>query len=137
MPRPSLARAGLIYRVRLASGRDAMTHLTHLTHFASRAVCAGGPLLRPSQSEAGGIGEWAVGHVEGEAGQGRWYLVWIDLHCITTQSLTVMWVTQGAVLLGETDLEETFENLILNRFDLRFLGEHLLDPDLDLEDYFD
>eukprot|EP00802_Teleaulax_amphioxeia_P005236 Tamp_05240.p1 GENE.Tamp_05240~~Tamp_05240.p1 ORF type:complete len:244 (-),score=51.19 Tamp_05240:852-1583(-) len=44
---------------------------------------------------------------------------------------------KGAVLLGETDLEETFENLILNRFDLRFLGEHLLDPDLDLEDYFD
>ena len=43
----------------------------------------------------------------------------------------------GAVLLGDTDLEETFENLILNRFDLRFLGNRLLDPDLDLEDYFD
>lgn len=41
------------------------------------------------------------------------------------------------MLIGETDLEETFENLILNRFDLSFLGDALLDPDLDLEDYFD
>lgn len=81
--------------------------------------------------------------------------------------------TQGAVLIGDTDLEETFENLILNRFDLRLccavfvlgspcsdgpsphsrctcamtqlanlcmrscFGERLLDPDFDLEDYFD
>jgi NAD(P)H-nitrite reductase large subunit len=44
---------------------------------------------------------------------------------------------QGAVLIGDTDLEETFENLILNRFDLSFLGDSLLDPSLDLEDFFD
>ncbi|KAL2102529.1 hypothetical protein ACEWY4_001697 [Coilia grayii] len=43
----------------------------------------------------------------------------------------------GAVLIGETDLEETFENLILNQMDLSAYGEHLLDPDIDIEDYFD
>ena len=44
---------------------------------------------------------------------------------------------QGAVLVGETDLEETFENLILNQFDLSIYGEDLLDPNIDIEDYFD
>uniref|UniRef100_A0A3B5MFK4 Pyridine nucleotide-disulfide oxidoreductase domain-containing protein 1 n=1 Tax=Xiphophorus couchianus TaxID=32473 RepID=A0A3B5MFK4_9TELE len=43
----------------------------------------------------------------------------------------------GAVLIGETDLEETFENLILNRMDLTAYGEELLNPDIDIEDYFD
>jgi len=44
---------------------------------------------------------------------------------------------QGAVLIGETDLEETFENLILNQFDISQFGENILDPDVDIEDYFD
>lgn len=44
---------------------------------------------------------------------------------------------QGAVLIGETDLEETFENLILNQMDLSAYGEDLLDPNIDIEDYFD
>ena len=44
---------------------------------------------------------------------------------------------QGAVLIGETDLEETFENLILNETDLSFLGEDLLDPNVDIADFFD
>nr|CAB3265338.1 pyridine nucleotide-disulfide oxidoreductase domain-containing protein 1-like [Phallusia mammillata] len=44
---------------------------------------------------------------------------------------------QGAVLIGETDLEETFENLILNEIDLSMLGEDLLNPDVDITDYFD
>eukprot|EP00960_Hanusia_phi_P026501 746286-Hanusia_phi.AAC.2 len=44
---------------------------------------------------------------------------------------------EGAVLFGDTDLEETFENLILNRLDVSFLGDRLLDPSLDLEDFFD
>ena len=44
---------------------------------------------------------------------------------------------QGAVLIGETDLEETMENLILNAIDVGYLGEGLLDPDIDIEDYFD
>ncbi|XP_074643030.1 pyridine nucleotide-disulfide oxidoreductase domain-containing protein 1-like [Tubulanus polymorphus] len=44
---------------------------------------------------------------------------------------------QGAILIGETDLEETFENLILNQMDLSRYGEDLLHPDIDIEDYFD
>ena len=43
----------------------------------------------------------------------------------------------GALLIGETDLEETLENLILNQMDISSFGEHLLDPDVDIEDYFD
>uniref|UniRef100_A0A4W6DZF1 Pyridine nucleotide-disulfide oxidoreductase domain-containing protein 1 n=1 Tax=Lates calcarifer TaxID=8187 RepID=A0A4W6DZF1_LATCA len=43
----------------------------------------------------------------------------------------------GAVLIGETDLEETFENLILNQMDLTPYGEELLNPNVDIEDYFD
>ncbi|XP_063404824.1 pyridine nucleotide-disulfide oxidoreductase domain-containing protein 1-like isoform X3 [Mytilus trossulus] len=44
---------------------------------------------------------------------------------------------QGAILIGETDLEETFENLILNQIDLTPFKEHLLEPNIDLEDFFD
>ena len=43
----------------------------------------------------------------------------------------------GAILIGETDLEETFENLILNQIDLTNLKDHLLEPGIDIEDYFD
>ena len=41
------------------------------------------------------------------------------------------------MLIGDTDLEETFENLILNQIDVSRLGIKILDPELDLEDYFD
>jgi len=47
---------------------------------------------------------------------------------------------QGAILIGETDLEETFENLILNQIDLSHIGNgiiEILDPDVDIEDFFD
>ncbi|XP_032453582.1 pyridine nucleotide-disulfide oxidoreductase domain-containing protein 1 isoform X1 [Nasonia vitripennis] len=44
---------------------------------------------------------------------------------------------QGAVLIGETDLEEMCENLILDQLDLSIYGEDLLNPDIDIEDYFD
>ncbi|XP_053391331.1 pyridine nucleotide-disulfide oxidoreductase domain-containing protein 1-like [Mercenaria mercenaria] len=44
---------------------------------------------------------------------------------------------QGAILIGETDLEETFENLILNQTDLTPFKDHLLDPNIDIEDFFD
>ncbi|XP_014468888.1 PREDICTED: pyridine nucleotide-disulfide oxidoreductase domain-containing protein 1 [Dinoponera quadriceps] len=44
---------------------------------------------------------------------------------------------QGAVLIGETNLEEMCENLILNQLDLSVYGEDLLNPDIDIEDYFD
>ncbi|KAJ8269003.1 hypothetical protein COCON_G00116100 [Conger conger] len=43
----------------------------------------------------------------------------------------------GAVLIGETNLEETFENLMLNQMDLSAYGEELLNPNIDIEDYFD
>ncbi|TPP57743.1 Pyridine nucleotide-disulfide oxidoreductase domain-containing protein 1 [Fasciola gigantica] len=44
---------------------------------------------------------------------------------------------QGALLIGETDLEETLENLIVNQLDLINLEDSLLDPNIDLGDYFD
>ena len=34
-------------------------------------------------------------------------------------------------------LSKTFENLILNQLDLSQYGEDLLDPNIDIEDYFD
>eukprot|EP00501_MAST-03F_sp_TOSAG23-6_P001796 GSMAST32.ASY1.ANO1.1874.1 assembled CDS len=47
----------------------------------------------------------------------------------------------GAVLIGDTGLEETIENLILDRLDVRsvFRGDcaALLDPRVDVEDFFD
>lgn len=44
---------------------------------------------------------------------------------------------RGAVLIGDTDLEETCENLILNQIDLSLYKEDLLNPNIDIEDYFD
>lgn len=44
---------------------------------------------------------------------------------------------QGAILIGDTDLEETFENLILNQTDLTPFKDDLLDPNIDIEDFFD
>jgi hypothetical protein len=43
----------------------------------------------------------------------------------------------GAILVGDTDLEEVFENLILNGIDVGAHGVGLLDPHMDLEGYFD
>ena len=43
----------------------------------------------------------------------------------------------GAVLIGDTGLEETFENLILDGIDLSRYGPEILDPDVDIEDFFD
>ena len=40
-------------------------------------------------------------------------------------------------MIGESDLEETFENLILNGLDLSSYGPRILDPEVDLEAYFD
>lgn len=44
---------------------------------------------------------------------------------------------RGAVLIGETDLEETLENLILNQTDISHIEDDFLNPQVDLEDYFD
>jgi pyridine nucleotide-disulfide oxidoreductase domain-containing protein 1 len=43
----------------------------------------------------------------------------------------------GATLVGDTDLEETFENLILNQLDVCNLKDDLLNPDIEIDDYFD
>lgn len=44
---------------------------------------------------------------------------------------------QGAILIGDTGLEETTENLILNQLDLTPYGDDILNPNIDIEDYFD
>lgn len=44
---------------------------------------------------------------------------------------------QGAILMGETDLEEMCENLILDQIDLTPFGDDILNPDIDIDDYFD
>uniref|UniRef100_A0A5S6QA76 Pyridine nucleotide-disulfide oxidoreductase domain-containing protein 1 n=1 Tax=Trichuris muris TaxID=70415 RepID=A0A5S6QA76_TRIMR len=44
---------------------------------------------------------------------------------------------QGAVLIGETGLEEVVENLIMNHTDIARVQNDLLNPNIDLEDYFD
>lgn len=43
----------------------------------------------------------------------------------------------GALLIGETGMEETCENLILNQIDLTPFGDDILNPNIDIEDYFD
>lgn len=43
----------------------------------------------------------------------------------------------GAVLVGETNLEEAIENLILNQIDITDVEDELLDPDIDIGDYYD
>lgn len=44
---------------------------------------------------------------------------------------------RGALLVGDTDLSETYENLILDCLDVSHLGAELVDPSIDLADYFD
>lgn len=51
--------------------------------------------------------------------------------------IVVLTKLQGAVLIGDTDLEETFENLILAQLDLSTYGPDLLDPDAELDHIFD
>ena len=43
----------------------------------------------------------------------------------------------GALLIGDTNLEEVFENLILNQLNVSALGADILNADIDIEDYFD
>lgn len=45
---------------------------------------------------------------------------------------------KGAMLVGEgTEMAETFENLILNQIDVSPYGIDLLNPEIDIDDYFD
>lgn len=43
----------------------------------------------------------------------------------------------GAVLVGESGLEETIENLIRDQIDVSAYKDHILDGTVDIEDYFD
>ena len=43
----------------------------------------------------------------------------------------------GAVLIGDTNYEEVFENLILDGLDLSCYGPDLLSADMDLDQMFD
>lgn len=43
----------------------------------------------------------------------------------------------GAVLIGETEMEEAFQNLILDQLDLSDLGPSILDPDTEVDHVFD
>lgn len=43
----------------------------------------------------------------------------------------------GAVLIGETELEEAMENLISTGLDVSSLGPKLLDPELEIDHVFD
>ena len=51
--------------------------------------------------------------------------------------LLVRGVMRGAVLIGDVESAETFENLILDGIDLSRFGPTLLDPEVDIDDYFD
>ena len=42
----------------------------------------------------------------------------------------------GALLTGKTDLEEMLENFILNQLDLNVYAPHLVNLDIDIDDYF-
>lgn len=44
---------------------------------------------------------------------------------------------RGAVCIGETGLEETLENLILDGIDVSAFGADILDPDVGIDDVFD
>ena len=61
-------------------------------------------------------------------------------HVLAEKAITILVLhstVQGAVLVGETELEETFEHLILDGLDLTRYGPDLLAPDVELEMIFD
>ena len=60
-----------------------------------------------------------------------------DHGCTFVRLLLLRGRVMGAVLLGETDLEEAMENIILDGLDVSSFGPHLLDPDFDLDSAFD
>lgn len=44
---------------------------------------------------------------------------------------------RGAVLVGDTDCAEVFENLIISGLDVAFLGDRIVDKDVELDEFFD
>ena len=61
----------------------------------------------------------------------------IHTHTHTHTHIHTHTQTQTHILTHTHTHKETFENLILNGMDLSRFGESLLDPDIDIEDYFD
>lgn len=59
------------------------------------------------------------------------------LHRVPPQVIVVDGRLRGAMLVGDTSLAETFENLILSATDVSTLGDELLSRDVDIEDFFD
>lgn len=72
-------------------------------------------------------------------GAGGGIEVWVRVHPLKEYVKLVLKDGRliGCLLIGDTDLEEVFENLILNRLNLSQIGMKLLDPTLDIADYFD
>ena len=46
-------------------------------------------------------------------------------------------VVIGATVIGDSDMVGVLENLILNQTNISMFGDNLLDPNVDLDDYFD
>ena len=57
--------------------------------------------------------------------------------CHRYQVILVGGEVRGAMLIGDTGLEETFENLILSGTNVSDVGPYLLSLDVDVEDFFD
>jgi hypothetical protein len=73
-----------------------------------------------------------------------WGAVQLQLRCSAGEEFVQLVIVGGrvvgALLIGDTDLEEALENLILNRLDVRDSSGEVMDllrPDVDLEDFFD
>ena len=66
-----------------------------------------------------------------------WVICWQGCNSTFVRVLLLRGRMIGAVLIGETDLEETFENLILDQLDLSSYGPALLDPDVEIDHIFD
>lgn len=43
----------------------------------------------------------------------------------------------GAILVGETELEDCVENLILNEMDISYMYDYIMNPEFNLADYYD
>ena len=69
--------------------------------------------------------------------KGEEYFTYLCSNSTFIRVVTYKGKVVGAVLVGETNLEETFENLIQDKIDVSHLENDLLDPDVDIEDYFD
>ena len=92
--------------------------------------------------ETGGGGASAAGGSRGRLGNGVEFLTRVTPGTREgseyVKVVVVSGRVQGAMLVGDTELEEAMEHLILDQTDISAYGEHLLDDGLvDLADFFD